>query len=361
MEIRKIIHVDMDAFYASVEQRDNPALRHRPVIVGGDPAGRGVVAAASYEARAFGVRSAMPAHRARALCPDAVFLRPRFEVYRRVSRVLHGIMREYTDCIEPVALDEAYLDVTINKKRYAHGSRVAREIKDRIYQFTGLTASAGVAPNKLLAKIASAYRKPDGLTVISPTRVNEFLSQLKLEQIPGIGQVTLSTLNRNGINSLDTLKACTREELIEMVGKRGGWFYDAARGIDNREVTSERLRKSLGVERTYSQNLTTVVEYERRLKKLSDILYQRLTQKQFEARTLVLKVKLNTFRSITRQTSAVGALHSPEAIFERVFPLMNSALDSPEPVRLLGLAVRNIAAGAESLQDAQLDLFPAAS
>ncbi|MHB1322206.1 MAG: DNA polymerase IV, partial [Acidithiobacillus ferrivorans] len=254
-ELRKIIHVDMDAFFAAVEQRDHPELRGQPVVVGGDPAGRGVVATCSYEARRFGIHSAMTAARARSLCPQAIFLRPRMDAYREASRQVMGILRRYTPLVEPLSLDEAFLDVTAVTADGVLAVRIAREIRARIEQETGLTASAGVSYNKLLAKLASDWRKPNGLVVVPPERGLTFLAPLPVSKLHGVGPATVKKLSSMGIHTVLDLRNMSREALIAQFGKTGLWFYEIARGIDRRPVQPSRQRKSVGTERTFPENL----------------------------------------------------------------------------------------------------------
>src|SRR5450755_1237136 len=256
--LRRILHVDMDAFYASVEQRDDPSLRGRPVAVGGRPESRGVVAAASYEARTFGVRSAIPMARAVRLCPELVILRPNFEKYARVSKQVFGIFREVTPLVEPLSLDEAYLDVTENAWGETYTTSVARRLKERIRADTGLTASAGVAPNKFLAKIASGWKKPDGLTVISPDRVEPFLQKLPVDALWGVGPVTAEKLRAKGIERLVDVRTADPQLLRDTVGSLADWLRQLANGVDDRPVTPNREVKSSGSENTYSQDLTSL-------------------------------------------------------------------------------------------------------
>lgn len=252
--LRKIIHVDMDAFYAAVEQRDNPQLRGQPVIVGGDPGTRGVVATCSYEARKFGIHSAMSAARAYRLCPQAIFVRPRFDAYRAVSIQIRELFHEYTDLVEPLSLDEAFLDVTENKQGIEYGTRAAREILQQIQQRTGLTASAGVSYNKFLAKVASDVNKPAGLTVVTPEQAQDFIAELPIRRFHGVGRVTEKRMLARGIATGADLRQSTQEDLQRWFGKSGPYFYNIARGIDNRAVMPNRLRKSIGKETTLNED-----------------------------------------------------------------------------------------------------------
>ena len=259
-QLRKIIHIDMDAFYASVEQRDNPQLRGKPVIVGGQPDKRGVVAACSYEARKFGVHSAMSSARAHTICPQAVFVYPRFDKYRAASAVIMEIFHEYTYLVEPLSLDEAFLDVTRNKKGIESATQIARQIRREIFDKTGLTASAGVSYNKFLAKVASDYRKPDGLTVVVPDKAQSFIDHLPIRKFSGVGKVTEKKMLGLGIRTGEDLRKLSRDDLIRIFGKYGAYFYNIAHGMDSRPVTTERIRKSLGKEITLGEDIANTGE-----------------------------------------------------------------------------------------------------
>ncbi|HZG26403.1 MAG TPA: DNA polymerase IV, partial [Chitinophagaceae bacterium] len=267
--MRKIIHIDMDAFYASVEQRDNPDYRGKPVIVGGLPEGRGgVVAAASYEARKFGIRSAMPSKKAAQLCPHAIFVRPRFDVYKEISRKIRDIFRRYTDLVEPLSLDEAYLDVTNDKQGIGSALEIASLIKKSIREELNLTASAGVSINKFVAKIASALEKPDGLTFIGPSRIEAFMEGLPVEKFFGVGKVTAAKMNDLGLLTGADLKKLSEDELVKHFGKSGHFYAQIVRGIDNRAVEPNRETKSLGAEDTFAYDLTEAADMNRELDKL---------------------------------------------------------------------------------------------
>ena len=340
--VRKIIHVDMDAFYASVEQRDNPELRGKPVVVGGQPGGRGVVAAASYEARKFGIRSAMSSQHAYRLCPNALFIKPRFDAYRAASAQIMEIFRRYTDLVEPLSLDEAYLDVTENKLSIPLARDIARSIKDQIRNETGLTASAGVAPNKFLAKIASDFKKPDGLTVIPPERVEAFLIELPVRKFPGVGPVTEQKLAALGILTARHLKKFSREELERHFGKSGGWFYRICRGLDERLVSSDHERKSLGAEDTFSKDLTEIPEMENELRTIAGKVAGRLEKRELEGRTVTLKVTYSDFEKITRSKTMPDAVSTEDELFAIGCELLRLTEAGPEkPVRLLGLQLSN--------------------
>lgn len=337
--IRKIIHVDMDAFYASVEQRDFPEYRGRPVIVGGSPESRGVVCAASYEARKFGVHSAMPSKTAVQLCPHAVFLAPRFDVYSEVSRGIMAIFEQYSDLVEPLSLDEAYLDVTQNKKSIAYATAVAKEIRRQIFTQTALTASAGVAPNKFLAKIASDMRKPNGLTVITPEIVTQVLETLPVRKVPGIGKVTEERMKLLGIITTGDLRRKTEAELIAHFGKSGAWFYQIARGEDDRPVDPSWERKSIGAEDTFADDLIEIEVIIKELKRLTSRLFQRVENER--PRTATLKLTYSDFEKITRSRTTDRAVIAEEAFLEIALELLANTEAGLRPIRLLGVSVSN--------------------
>ncbi|BDV37081.1 DNA polymerase IV [Methylocystis bryophila] len=335
---RKIIHIDMDAFYASVEQRDNPALRGKPVAVGG-AGGRGVVAAASYEARAFGVRSAMPSVTARRKCPQLLFVPPRFEVYRQVSRQIRAIFAEHTPLIEPLSLDEAYLDVTENLKGVASATRLAEEIRAKIRAETGLTASAGVSYNKFLAKIASDYRKPDGLFVITPQMGPGFVEALEIGRFHGIGPVTRAKMNKLGVSTGKDLRAQSLEFLERHFGKAGAYFYSIARGIDARPVRPDRVRKSLGAERTFAEDLFTLDAAQAALAPILEKVWRASESAGLAARTITLKVKFADFRQITRARTCAARLQNRQELEAVVCNLLASAFPArTESFERLGIA-----------------------
>ncbi len=345
--MRRILHVDMDAFYASVEQRDNPALRGRPVAVGGDPDKRGVVAAASYEARQFGVRSAIPMSRAVHLCPALVIVRPNFQQYRAVSTQVFDIFRRVTPLVEPMSLDEAYLDVTENAWGEALGMAVARRIKDEIRATTGLTASAGVAPNKFLAKIASGWQKPDGLTVIAPERVERFLQGLPVDALWGVGPVTASKLRAHGIEKLVQIRTVDPRILREAVGSLAEWLTPLAHGIDDRPVVPEREPKSSGSENTYEQDLSGMDEIRSEIEAMARSAATWLDRKQLYARTVTIKVRYHDFTTITRSQSA-AATRDHENIVLRALALLAKTDAGRRPVRLLGVSVHNLVEDADA-------------
>jgi len=340
--IRKIIHVDMDAFYASVEQRDRPALKGKPVIVGGDPNHRGVVAACSYEARKFGIHSAMASATAVKLCPAAVFIRPRFDVYRGVSSQIREIFHEYTDLVEPLSLDEAFLDVTDNFKAMASATLIAREIKQKIYQRTGrLTASAGVSFNKFLAKVASDIHKPDGLTVITPEMADRFIDRLPIRKFFGVGKVTEEKMIGLGIKTGADLKKCNPEKLSQLFGKSGSYFYHIAHGRDDRPVEPNRIRKSIGKETTLYEDID---DRDLMLEILEDIavkLESLLIRREAKGRTITLKIKYFDFKSITRSVTIAEPVESASVIMKHVNPLLVKTEAGPRKVRLLGISISN--------------------
>ncbi|WP_430876557.1 DNA polymerase IV [Granulosicoccus sp. 3-233] len=319
--LRKIIHVDMDAFYASVEQRDDPALRGLPVIVGGRPNGRGVVAACSYEARVFGVHSAMPSAEAGRRCPDAVFVKPRFQAYKQVSQQIQAIFREFTEVIEPLSLDEAYLDVTNNTLFGGSAYRLAREIKALIRERTGLVASAGVSYNKFLAKIASDYRKPDGLFCILPEQGESFVASLEVGRFHGVGKVTEARMHDLGILTGADLRQWSEEELAREFGKSSSYFYRVARGIDHRPVRVSRTRKSIGSERTFADNLHDRAGMLEILGGLCEELHVQMQERELAGRTITVKVRFADFSTYTRAHSlSQGVLDAASSL--RALPFL---------------------------------------
>src|SRR6478672_934859 len=313
----------MDAFYASVEQRDDPSLRGRPIAVGGSPAGRGVVAAASYEARAFGVRSAIPMARAVRLCPDLVIVRPDFQRYRAASQAVFAIFRAVTPLVEPLSLDEAYLDVTENAWGEPLGRVVAQRLKAQIHETIGLTASAGVAPNKFLAKIASAWKKPDGLTVIAPVRVEFFLQQLPVDALWGVGPVTAQRLRDRGIARLTDVRAADDQILREAVGSHVEWLRRLAEGIDERPVVADRAAQSCGTENTFSTDLTSLDEIRREVDQMAREDAAWLLRKRLLCRTVTIKVRYDDFTTITRSHSAVPGTCDADLLANRAVALLD--------------------------------------
>ncbi len=340
--LRRILHVDMDAFYASVEQRDDPALRGRPVAVGGDPRSRGVVCAASYEARAFGVRSALPMARAVSLCPQLVIVRPDFARYGAVSRQVFQIFREVTLLVEPLSLDEAYLDVTENFWGLALGVDVARRVKERIREETNLTASAGVAPNKFLAKIASGWRKPDGLTVIAPERVERFLQKLPVDALWGVGPKTTARLRAAGIERLVDVRAADAAVLARVVGSYAETLRRMAYGEDDRPVDPNRERKSIGCENTFAEDLRDLETIRREVRELAIAASEILARKKLFARTVTLKLRYSDFETITRSQTRDPATRLPEEIAARALALLEKSEAARRPVRLLGVSLHGL-------------------
>ena len=343
VRVRRIVHVDMDAFYASVEQRDDPALRGRPVAVGGDPDKRGVVAAASYEARTFGVRSAIPMARAVRLCPSLVIVRPDFNKYRAVSQQVFEILRRVTPLVEPLSLDEAYLDVTENAWGEALGTRVARKIKDEIHSTTGLTASAGVAPNKFLAKIASGWQKPDGLTVIPPERMEVFLQGLPVDALWGVGPVTARKLRARGIDKLVDIRSADPAVLRDTVGSLAEWLQQLAQGVDDRPVVSEHDPKSSGSENTFAEDLKDLPTIRREIQEMAADAAAWLIRHERYARTVTIKVRYHDFTTITRSHSD-DPTRDTDAIVQRALTLIDRTEAGQRPVRLLGVSVHNLCA-----------------
>ena len=335
---RRIIHIDMDAFYASVEQRDNPALRGLPLAVGGARA-RGVVAAASYEARKFGVRSAMASTLALRKCPELIFVPPRFEAYRAVSQQIHTIFENFTAIIEPLSLDEAYLDVTDALDQHGSATAIAEEIRRRIKTATGLTASAGVSYNKLLAKLASDHRKPDGLFVITPAMGPDFVADLKVEKFHGIGPATAAKMNQLGIHTGLDLRARPLEFLRAHFGKAGGFYHGIARGDDPRPVSTDRARKSMGAENTFAQDLHQPEEMLAALAPLIARVWQDCTERNLTGRTVTLKIKFDDFRQVTRSRSMPGGIASHALFGEAIGQLLTGLLPVEHGVRLLGVSV----------------------
>jgi DNA polymerase-4 len=339
---RKIIHVDMDAFYASVEQRDRPELRGKPVAVGGSPTARGVVAAASYEARAFGVRSAIPMARAVRLCPHLAIVRPDFQKYRAVSDQVFAIFRSVTPLIEPLSLDEAYLDVTENAWGEALGMNVARRLKAAIRAATDLTASAGVAPNKFLAKIASAWRKPDGLTVIAPERVESFLQQLPVEALWGVGPVTAARLRERGVLRLVDVRSIDASTLRDAVGSLAEWLQQLARGEDPREVTPDRPTKSVSEESTYAEDLIDLEVMRGEIEAMARRVAGELQRKQLVARTVTIKVRYADFTTVTRSHTAEPPTQDALQFTERALALLSRTEAASRSVRLLGVGAHGL-------------------
>jgi DNA polymerase IV len=338
---RKIIHIDMDAFYASVEQRDNPELRGNPVAVGGSRE-RGVVAAASYEARKFGVRSAMPSVTAKRNCPELIFVKPRFEVYKEVSLQIRAIFAEYTPLIEPLSLDEAYLDVTENLQGITSATKIAEAIRAKIRAETALTASAGVSYNKLLAKLASDHRKPDGLYVITPQRGAEFVESLPVGKFHGVGPATTSKMNSHGIHTGADLRAQPLEFLQREFGKSGTFYYWIARGVDERPVRADRIRKSIGAENTFLEDLREFEAMRDALQPIVDKIWHHCEQTGTRGRTVTLKVKFADFEQITRRHTVSETIASPRDLHQIAVDLLRGLVPLKRRVRLLGVTLSSL-------------------
>ncbi len=344
----------MDAFFASIEQRDHPALRGKPVAVGGSGK-RSVVAAASYEARKYGVFSAMPSSIALRKCPDLIFVDHRFDVYRQVSHQIRDIFMEYTDLVEPLSLDEAYLDVTENKKGMWSATLIAREIKTRIKEETGLTASAGVSVNKFLAKVASDQQKPDGLFVITPDMAEQFVENLSIEKFFGIGKVTAEKMHEMGISYGRDLKKLTLETLALRFGKMGRYYYDISRAVDHRQVNPNRMRKSLGAERTFENDLTDENDIIIQTERIIDILMERIGKAGVRGKTITLKVKFNDFEVLNRSQSFQHFTSSKSEIGRISIELLHKELPAAKGIRLLGITLSNLEGPAE-IEGRQLTL-----
>lgn len=336
--LRKVIHVDMDAFYASVEQRDDPSLRGRPVAVGGS-SGRGVVAAASYEARKFGVRSAMPSARAARLCPELVFRKPRFEVYRQVSQQIREIFHEYTPHVEPLSLDEAYLDVTADLKGIGSATRIAEEIRRRIKAETGLTASAGVSYNKFLAKLASDQNKPDGLCVIKPGKGAAFVAALPVRRFHGVGPRGAEKMARLGIETGADLRAKDLAFLRQHFGSFAEYLYRAARGVDLRQVRADRPRKSVGGERTFFEDIAGAEALRETMDSIVDIVWERIERAEARGRTVTLKLRYADFRTLTRARSLHHFVSGKQEFGRIGHALLADLMPLPQPIRLMGLTL----------------------
>lgn len=338
--MRKIIHIDMDAFYASVEQLDNPELRGKPIAVGGSEE-RGVVAAASYEARKFGVRSAMSSIIAKRNCPELIFVKPRFERYREISNRIRAIFLDYTDLVEPLSLDEAYLDVTQNKKGLPSATLIAREIRERIKQETGLNASAGISINKFIAKVASDINKPNGQKTINPEEVLEFLEKLQIRKFHGVGKVTAEKMYQLGIFKGADLKQKSKEFLTEHFGKSGVHYYNVVRGIHLSEVKPNRIRKSLGAERTFDENISSEIFMLERLSNIAEEIERRLKKSNVAGKTITLKIKYSDFSLHTRSKTLPYFISSRDLVLETAKELLFQE-KMKNSVRLLGISLSNL-------------------
>ncbi len=351
--LRKIIHVDMDAFYASVEQRDNPQLRGKPLAVGG-AAARGVVAAASYEARSFGVHSAMPSVTAARKCPELIFVKPRFEVYRAVSQQIREIFAQYTPLIEPLSLDEAYLDVTENLKNMPIATHIAAEIRAKIKQVTGLNASAGISYNKFLAKMASDLNKPNGQAVISPKQGPAFVASLAVKKFHGVGPATAEKMLGLGIRTGADLKAQSLQFLTQHFGKSGPYFHGIARGYDARQVRPDRPRKSLGAEDTFFQDVEDLVLALDLLKPLTEKVWQACQAKGISGKTITVKIKYSDFTQATRSRTAARPFTSCQEIMAAATALLASVYPFRRAIRLLGVTLSSLVT--DGLEDQQSQL-----
>lgn len=349
--LRKVVHVDMDAFFASVEEREDPTLKGRPLVIGGAPDSRGVVCTANYEARKFGIRSAMPCFQAFKRCPEAVFVKPRHDLYSAVSKEVFKVMRSFTDSVEGLSLDEAYLDVT----RVSIGSSataIAEEIRKGIYRETSLTASAGVAPNKMLAKIASDIQKPNGLTVVKPHQVQDFIARLPLKKINGVGPAMVKRLEERGFTTCSELQSQSLAALRGWLGEKTSiWLYNRCRGVDEREVVSERERKSIGCERTFSRDIQDKSDIEGFLGHLAEELIRRCNKNESFGISITLKVKFNDFTSITRTLSVAVPIADTDTVKALSQKLLNRC-QLRRPIRLLGLSVSKLQG--DSLRDRKL-------
>ncbi|AGC76405.1 DNA polymerase IV, damage-inducible protein [Nonlabens dokdonensis DSW-6] len=339
----------MDAFYASVEQHDDPDLRGKPIAVGGG-SDRGVVAAASYEARKYGVRSAMPSVTAKRLCPDLIFVKSRFDRYREVSAQIREIFHDYTDLVEPLSLDEAYLDVTENKYDFPSATIIAYEIRRRIYETTGITASAGISVNKFIAKIASDYNKPNGQKTIVPEEIIEFLEELEIRKFHGIGKVTAEKMYQFGIFTGKDLKRKSLEFLVENFGKSGSHYYKIVRGIHKSPVKPDRIRKSLGAERTFSENISSEVFMKERLIQIAEEIEKRIAKSDVSGKTVTLKIKYRDFKTQTRSKTLPYFIRDKQTILNTAIELMEQE-SFRESVRLLGITLSNLNTGKEEEED----------
>ena len=346
----------MDAFFASVEQRDEPSYRGKPVVVGGSPNQRGVVAAASYEARQFGIHSAMPARTAIQRCPHLIFVRPRFDVYRAVSEMIREIFHRYTDLVEPLSLDEAYLDVTQNKRGLPSATLIAKEIKDTIQEETQLTASAGISINKFLAKTASAINKPNGLFLIPPDKAESFVETLPIEKFYGIGHVTAEKMRNAGVFTGADLKRWTEADLLKKFGKVGSFYYHIVRGRDERPVEPNRIRKSIGAEESYAHDLADRHAIVTALEEIADNLKRRLVSNQTSGRTITLKVKYADYQQVTRSRTVLESIQDTSEIMALALELVDTTEAEQRHVRLLGLTISNLDCEQENADYVQLTL-----
>ncbi len=356
-ETRRILHCDMDCFYAAVHMRDDPSLAGRPVVIGGAPDSRGVVAAASYEARRFGIHSAMPSARAHRLCPSAVFLKPDFSRYRRESEAIFSLYQDFTEILQTVALDEAYLDVTERLEPWGSATAIAREIRRRVREERGLTVSIGVGPNRLVAKIASDFDKPDGLTVVPPEKVRAFLDPLPVRRLHGVGPATERALTEMGVVIVADLAALPVEALRVRFGRHGEGLHQFARGEDDRPVETSRERKSLGQEHTYGRDLESLPTMEAELARLAEQVAAGLERRGLTARTVTVKVRYGDFTTVTRSHTFPGPVVSAEEMARQAAMLLRATEAATRPVRLLGVTASGLGQAREEGQP-QLALFP---
>jgi len=360
--LRKIIHIDMDAFYASVEQRDNPELKGKPIIVGGSPEGRGgVVATASYEARKYGVRSAMPSKTALRLCPAAIFIKPRFAAYKDVSEKIRAIFHRYTDLVEPLSLDEAYLDVTHDKLRVGSAIDIAKQIRQAIRDELQLTASAGVSVNKFVAKMASDINKPDGLAFIGPSAIESFMEKLPVEKFHGVGKVTAEKMKSMGLHTGADLKKLTKNEMTKQFGKVGNFYYNIVRGIDDRAVEPHRETKSVSAEDTFAYDLTDPDEMYKAIEQLAATVARRAKLNDLKGRTVTLKIKYSDFKQITRNFSLSEHVDDADTISATARKLLDGTEPGDKLIRLLGVGISNFSGQTTNnnryRSDGQLGLF----
>jgi len=354
---RKIVHIDMDAFFAAVEQRDNPQLKGLPVIVGGQPDSRGVVATCSYEARKFGIHSAMPASRAYQLCPQAVFVPPRFSAYKEASVEIHNIFKKYTETIEPLSLDEAYLDVSDCDKCNGSATLIAQQIRQDIFATIKLTASAGISYNKFLAKLASDQNKPNGQFVIKPGEADRFLSALPIGRFYGVGKVTEAKMHAAGIKTGGDLKNKDMRSLQKIFGNSAEYYYEISRGIDNRVVSQDRIRKSLGAETTFQQDISDINEMLKQLMELLDDVLINLAKKELKAYTITIKVKYASFKQVTRSFTSDTVVSDKNLAREIVPVLLARTSVNRHSVRLLGVSFSNLINVDQYSESGQLKLF----
>lgn len=355
---RKIIHVDMDAFFAAIEQRDNPKWRGKPVIVGGTPEGRGVVSTCSYEAREYGIHSAMPAATARRLCPKGIFVRPDFQKYKTVSRIVKGILRQHAELMESVSVDEAYLDVSSHRLGIEDPITIAELIKQNIHAVTKLTASAGVAPNMFLAKVASDFNKPDGLTVVYPDKVEGFLEDLPIRKIPGVGPVTETKLKKMGLHTCGELARLKKSFLVQKFGKTGAFLYERSQGRDRREVEPYTLSKQYSTERTFAKDIRDLKTLKAKLREFSEEVFEVLKRDGRMGRTVTLKVKYHDFKQITRSQTVEKIPKNWDQIYEvATYLLEKKTKAGQKPVRLVGLGISGLEPWQKVQEKITKDLF----